>query len=177
LFDSLTEQIDVNYSGYKVLRAEVEPGISWDDFRADRRGLLLWLTRIHSNPVDHLRDLLQDQSEDDKAKFRLALGVIEKQIKLVRRQIQRIHQNVDHSEKQLTYVFHAVSKCIEDEYDDSEHPGPVSSDVNGSAIKFAMTPEYNPKESADWSVVEDEDDDDKELTSASLSGYDEYDSF
>lgn len=141
----------------------MEPGISWDDFRSDKRGLLVWLVKMRPEPFAQLSKLLDKTYTDEVTgkntinKYELAIKVLSKQVASMRRQIKRFRKEMDQSEHQFDEVWKIISHAL-----DIPPEPPLLTRANAS------------QEPPDWSVVEDETDD-HDLTSASLSGYD-YDS-
>jgi hypothetical protein len=162
LFDGFNDIIARDYPDYNILRAEVEPGISWEDFRCDQRGLMVWLVKTRPDPHQQFARLLEriEKESPTAGNRELISGVLSKHVAAMRRQIRRLRREIDQSEQQFDEIWRIISNSL---------------DVASVFAIAGRSPRAQGKEPADWSVVEDETDD-HELTSASLSGYDEYDS-
>jgi hypothetical protein len=123
---------------------------------------LVWLVKIRPEPFAQLSRLLDKISAEDTLesvnKYELAIRVLSKQVSVMRRQIRRFRKEMDQSEQQFDEIWKVISHALN-----------VPSDAPNSRTRVTSG-----REPPDWSVVEDETDD-HELTSASLSGYD-YDS-
>lgn len=188
LFTQLNSIIDAEYPDYKILKPEIEPGISWEDFRTERRALLVWIARRKptvEDPIELLVNYCQSSFSDQKAewmKYGVFVGTMAKQIQLLKLQLQDFRKQLDITESGLDNIWEVIS---------ASYPTvPAASDLSSSTTRgvssknppSTVTPspaetnnDTGPNDNAEWSVVEDEDDDEREeLTSASLSGYEDY---
>lgn len=115
--------------------------------------------KTRPEPFTQLSRLLDKAEESSKInRYELAIRVLSKQMSVMQRQIRRFRKEMDQSEQQFDETWKVISHAL---------------DVPTGPTIGANPP--SGRETADWSVVEDETDD-HELTSASLSGYDDYDS-
>lgn len=189
MFSQLNSIINAEYPDYKILRPEIEPGISWEDFRTERRALLVWIARNKpavENPIELLVNYCQSSSSDQKAewmKYGVFVGTMAKQIQLLKLQLQEFRKQLDATETGLDNIWEVISASYPTVPAASDL---LSSSTRGSGSKNPpptatpspagpSTNDGGPNDNGEWSVVEDEDDDEREeLTSASLSGYEDY---
>lgn len=122
-FDALTTVIEHDYKGFKVLRAEAEPGISWAEFREGKRGFLVWLVRAkpRDDPLAALKDLLTTRANETDLEDSAALGpqvsdreavlasIVGKQLGVVRRQMRQFYKEMEETERQMADIWQVVS--------------------------------------------------------------------
>lgn len=194
-FEHLTSVVQTQYPGFKILRAEAEPGISWADFREGRRGFCVWLVRIKArdDPLSALRDLLSsatttgESSKTVQSREAILASLVGKQVGVLRRQMRQFYKEIEETEQQLTQIWSVVADLSTSAttaataanagngYESSGIEASMSSSTKKSGTKKGGAPltEYHgggagEGGASEWSVVDE--DEDRDLTS--LSGYD-----
>jgi hypothetical protein len=171
MFEKFSELLSSRFMGYKILRAEAEPGISWDDFRSDRRGLLVWLIKTSPHPLASLlttsamkqKDATGENDED--AKITVLADVVTKQMNSLKLQmIKMIEQKQAHFDEiwKIAGVTHQPSSqsLLEDML--------AKSHLDPATVKSSPSRSRRKSQTDEWSVVDDDE------TSSSLSGFDDY---
>lgn len=188
-FTPLTAFITQYYAGYKILRAEAEPGVNWSEFREGGRGFLVWLVKntIKETPLLALQNILtksaDDTSHSDEANTqKLVLAkLIGAQYELMRAQTHQFKTAMKNYEQEMGLIWKTVQESDPTivnlanlqlaTADVPELPRPSSSKALGSkslAKSRSRGNQSGGENASEWSVVDE--DEEGELTS--ISGYD-----